>query len=552
MPPRYLPIDVVEDSDSEGETSGLLMPSGQTARGQVAPRRESEEAPACCSASAAGAAALSILAGCAVAAGISALLDDGAPCETGSSRPGAAPAAPATLSPRDGLTDLLQQGHEWIGGAAGGADRFNASERWGAHMRQPSGPSARLLLLGLLSGSDRFVSRDLQRRALWAQRPWEYGVAWRFVVGERLPKGDNSRVSLEYESAKYGDVDRVSGASELPPRLASKALAWLVHASASSRRAAAPPRYVALSSDAHLLRLPRLAALLRAQHTKRPRLYAGALLCWGAWRGGELVNRTGRLVTTWGCVSASAQAQGGSSGDGRSSSSREALSAANGAAWRAAAAGGGGATSGREGKEAVVKLLGSEKARKKLAANAAKLVKHDAVLDGASLNATVSTALDATPAEDAAAALSEQQKRPSHPRFDLAASAARDAYPRDGMVGDLAWGSLKWESLDEAARSEAQLSALSGEEIRVWPPFVLRVLRSALPKAGRVAERQTSERADVLRGLLFLTYMVRLFGQSRAIPPPAADDGDDHHPLARKLGIEISREWTRLADSGRE
>ena len=130
---------------------------------------------------------------------------------------------------------------------------------------------------------------------MWAQRPWEYGVAWRFVVGERLPKGDNSRVSLEYESAKvrlcralvsskklraalstlvprpsplaplslslslvplslplslpplalhlrpsplpipsapppppprqYGDVDRVSGASELPPRLASKAAA---------------------------------------------------------------------------------------------------------------------------------------------------------------------------------------------------------------------------------------------------------------------------------------------------------------------------------------
>ena len=294
MPSRYLPIDVVEDSDSEGETSGLLIPSGQPARGQEAPRRESEEAPACCSASAAGAAALSILAGCAVAAGISALLDDGAPCETVSSRPGAAPAALAT--PRDGLTDLQQQGHEWIGGAAGGADRFNASERWGAHMRQPSGPSARLLLLGLLSGSDRFVSRDLQRRALWAQRPWEYGVAWRFVVGERLPKGDNSRVSLEYESAKvrlcralvsskklraalstlvprpsplspslplslslvplslplslpplalhlrpsplpipsapppppprqYGDVDRVSGASELPPRLASKAAA---------------------------------------------------------------------------------------------------------------------------------------------------------------------------------------------------------------------------------------------------------------------------------------------------------------------------------------
>ena len=63
-------------------------------------------------------------------------------------------------------------------------------------------------------------------------------------------------------------------------------------------------------------------------------------------------------------------------------------------------------------------------------------------------------------------------------------------------------GSLKWASLDEAARSEAQLSAMAGEEIRVWPPFVLRVLRSALPKAGRVAERQTSERADVLRGLL--------------------------------------------------
>ena len=113
-------------------------------------------------------------------------------------------------------------------------------------------------------------------------------------------------------------------------------------------------------------------------------------------------------------------------------------------------------------------------------------------------------------------------------------------------------GSPKWASLAEAARSEAQLSAMAGEEIRVWPPFVLRVLRSALPKAGRVAERQTSARADVLRGLLYLTYMVRLYGQSRAIPPPAAADGDNHHPLARKLGIESSREWTRLAESGRE
>jgi len=114
------------------------------------------------------------------------------------------------------------------------------------------------------------------------------------------------------------------------------------------------------------------------------------------------------------------------------------------------------------------------------------------------------------------------------------------------MVGDIAWGSLKWASLDEAARSEAQLSAMAGEEIRVWPPFVLRVLRSALPKAGRVAERQTSERADVLRGLLYLTYMVRLYGQSRAIPPPAAADGDNHHPLARKLGIEPMDAWREL------
>ena len=100
-------------------------------------------------------------------------------------------------------------GHEWFAGAVGGSERTGHDERWGPAQREPR--NGTLLLLGLLSGSRNFDERDWLRRGYWKQRPWRQGVEWRFVVGRELPKGDNNRVSLLYEQAKYADIDLVPG-----------------------------------------------------------------------------------------------------------------------------------------------------------------------------------------------------------------------------------------------------------------------------------------------------------------------------------------------------
>ena len=105
-------------------------------------------------------------------------------------------------------------GHEWVGGIPGFAELARGSERADSQSRQPQ--NASLLLIGVLSGSKNFDPRFWVRRAFWAQRPWLHGVGWRFVVGTKVPKGDNDRLSLHYEAAKYGDMELVRG-SELPP-----------------------------------------------------------------------------------------------------------------------------------------------------------------------------------------------------------------------------------------------------------------------------------------------------------------------------------------------
>ena len=143
-------------------------------------------------------------------------------------------------------------GHEWSGGAVGGSEGAGRDERWGPAQREPR--NGTLLVLGVLSGSRNFEERDWLRRGFWRQRAWRQGVEWRFVVGRELPKGDNNRVSLLYEQAKWGDIDLVRG-SEVPPAQALKALGWLL---LQAERASMPgaPAFVALGSDA----LPRPCA----------------------------------------------------------------------------------------------------------------------------------------------------------------------------------------------------------------------------------------------------------------------------------------------------
>ena len=124
-------------------------------------------------------------------------------------------------------------GHEWFGGAVGGSEGAGHDERWGAAQQEPR--NGTLLVLGILSGSRNFEERDWLRRGYWKQRAARQGVEWRFVVGKELPSGDNNRVSLLYEQAKYRDIDIVQGSevspaqarhprTTLPPRAARQAL----------------------------------------------------------------------------------------------------------------------------------------------------------------------------------------------------------------------------------------------------------------------------------------------------------------------------------------
>jgi hypothetical protein len=178
-------------------------------------------------------------------------------------------------------------GHEWIGGAVGYADRPGNAERRYTAARAPR--NATVLLLGVVSGSKNFDVRNWVRRAFWLQRPWQLGIDWRFVVGTRLPRGDNDRVSLQYEATRHGDIDIVRG-SELPPRQARVAIRWWLHAATLAARPASP-RYFGLSYDSVVLSLPRVSMRLLSlaeaaagevvQHDTR-RVYAGSLR-WAAW-----------------------------------------------------------------------------------------------------------------------------------------------------------------------------------------------------------------------------------------------------------------------------
>ena len=167
--------------------------------------------------------------------------------------------------------------HEFLGGIPGG--RFsaakNATEKWSSKLIQPP-PKNKLVLLGVLSGSANFAERDWVRRAFWAQRPWEYGVSWQFVVGKTLPRGDNNRISMLYEGAKFGDILQIDG-DEIPPFQATKALSWLVKQSKEQDYS-----FYILTSERHMLNLRRLGDTLGGRRPNGKAMYAGHF-GWASW-----------------------------------------------------------------------------------------------------------------------------------------------------------------------------------------------------------------------------------------------------------------------------
>jgi len=110
----------------------------------------------------------------------------------------------------------------------------------------------------------------------------------------------------------------------------------------------------------------------------------------------------------------------------------------------------------------------------------------------------------------------------------------------------MVWVSLDAARLDAAARSQQQLATMEKDEYRVWPAIVLRVLRNNLPVGRPAPSTSGSERVELLRALLYLTYMCRFNSIKRAITPNTDSSKgesevlvgeDEEHPLARKLGI---------------
>ena len=212
----------------------------------------------------------------------------------------------AAASASAAIADEPQPGNEWIGGAIGHAERSGNIARRYASARPVQ--NASLLLIGVVSGSKNFDVRNWVRRAFWKQRPWRLGIGWRFVVGATVPRGDNDRVSLHYESARHGDIDIVRG-SELPPRQARTALRWWLHAAALASRPEAPA-FIGLTYDAALLSLPRLGLRLRSLAATRQlrsteadrRFVYGGDLRWAAWPD------YAGAGATWRCVKATTPA----------------------------------------------------------------------------------------------------------------------------------------------------------------------------------------------------------------------------------------------------
>ena len=81
---------------------------------------------------------------------------------------------PVPAMGKENGTDEIVHGHEWAGGAVGGAERLGAAERWGKQNQQPQ--NATLLLMGILTYAPNFGGRDSHRRALWRQQPWRLGI----------------------------------------------------------------------------------------------------------------------------------------------------------------------------------------------------------------------------------------------------------------------------------------------------------------------------------------------------------------------------------------
>jgi hypothetical protein len=180
-------------------------------------------------------------------------------------------------------------------------------------------------------------------------------------------------------------------------------------------------------------------------------------------------------------------------------------------------------------KRKLVAELGSAKALKKQRANAARIIDAEAVYNQDDLEADVSGALAAA---RPAAARSQQEMHPLHPPFDLQATSVADAYPLAGIVPAPVWSTLEHKALRDAAEAgDAVLDKLRKDPEGMTPRYVIERLARPLPS-------DKEARKQLLRGLCYLTYLVRFSRTAGPIDPPRAGKAaSSEHPVAKKLNI---------------
>lgn len=192
-------------------------------------------------------------------------------------------------------------------------------------------------------------------------------------------------------------------------------------------------------------------------------------------------------------------------------------------------------------KRQLVSQLGAAKARKRQRVADTGAVSSNAVLDASALNADISGAAREA-ADKPVVELSEQERHPLHPPFELAATSAAHAYPRSGFAPDRVWDSLDYKPLRVASKSAEEREKLAAEPT-LFPPYVLGVLAGKLP-VDKLA------RTHLLRATLFLTHMLR-FSSLKGMREPTIvtpmREGSEGHPDAQRLRVPPDS-WAQLLD----
>lgn len=195
-------------------------------------------------------------------------------------------------------------------------------------------------------------------------------------------------------------------------------------------------------------------------------------------------------------------------------------------------------------KRRLVTELGSSKARKKQKAIAAGAVSAGAVLDRDALSTDIVGAASASAAAAASpgAQRSAADLHPLHPPFDLSATTVSTAYPRARMVPDHVWSALDHKALREASKSAEARASLS-QKGALFPSFIIAKLGESMPASK-------SDRAELLRGLLYLCQMLRFNSLHASIKPnrPGSGSGSEPHPDAAKLELPFASWGQLLAD----